>query len=215
MLGWGLEGDDGQLGRRPGVEFRASLVPEFGNAAHQVAWLRVERLGVKPNQESLNDCVVHLRGRDALTSAPVGEGGEPVRQALVIGDGLEQRPPFWMASAATPARRLNDPGKLKRGSEQAPQVRVALGADAVGGWTNPREHLLQDGRLRSHGSGRAPAISQIRLRAEIMSRRRVPASPAWSMRPTTSASVATFLFSIMGSLSTGAFPLKVTWGDIR
>jgi hypothetical protein len=113
----------------------------------------VERFCVKPNQKSLNDCVVHLRGRDALTSAPVGEGGEPVRQALVIGDGLEQRPPFWIASAATPARRLNDPGKLKRGSEQAPQVRVALGADAVGGWTNPRQHLLHYGRLRSHGSG--------------------------------------------------------------
>ena len=60
-LGGRLEGEDGQLGGRPGIEFRAGLVPEFGNAAHQVAWLRVERLGLKPSQESLNDCVVHLR----------------------------------------------------------------------------------------------------------------------------------------------------------
>ena len=104
MLGRRLEGEGGQLGGRPGIELCAGLVPDIGNAAHEVAWLRVERLGLQPSQESLDDRVVHLARRDALTGAPICEGGEPVRQALVISDGFEQRSPYRVASGATPAR---------------------------------------------------------------------------------------------------------------
>src|SRR3954469_15025015 len=103
----------------------------------------MERPGLKPNQESLNDRVVDLARGDALTGAPVPEGGEPVRQALVIGYGFEQRSPFRMASAATPACGIDDACKLECGSQKALQVREALGADAVGGWTNAREQVLQ------------------------------------------------------------------------
>jgi hypothetical protein len=39
----------------------------------------VECLGLQPSQESLNGAVFHLARRDALTGAPVREGGEPVR----------------------------------------------------------------------------------------------------------------------------------------
>lgn len=46
-------------------------------------------------------------------------------------------------------------------------------------------------------SGVVPAISQIRLMAEIMSRRRVPVSPVWSMRLSTSARVPMVLFWFM------------------
>ena len=83
-----LEGESGQLDGWPGIEVCAGLIPEFGNAAHKVAWPRLERPRFKPSQESLNDRVVHLARRDALTGAPVREGGEPVRQALVIGYGF-------------------------------------------------------------------------------------------------------------------------------
>jgi hypothetical protein len=43
---------------------------------------------------------------------------------------------------AAAARGIDDPGQLERGSEQAPQVRVALGADAVGGRVS---YQLRDG----------------------------------------------------------------------
>src|ERR1041384_850886 len=44
------EGEDSQLGGRPGTELRAGLIPEFGNAAHQVAWPRLKRPGFEPTQ---------------------------------------------------------------------------------------------------------------------------------------------------------------------
>ena len=52
------------------------------------------------------------------------------------------------------------------------------------------------GSARTH-AGVVPAISQIRLMAEIMSRRRVPVSPVWSMRLSTSARVPMVLFSFI------------------
>ena len=76
--------------------------------------------------------------------------------------------------------------------------------------------------FRTGGSARTlagvvPAISQIRLMAETMSRRRVPVSPAWSMRPSTSARVPMVLFSFMVRLFIAAVPSdmrcqRVTFG---
>src|SRR6478672_10231220 len=97
MLGGRLEGERGQLDGRPGIELCTGLVPEIGDSAHQIAWLRLERPNLKPSQESLNEQIVHLARQDALTGAPVGEGGEPVRKALVMGYGFEQRSPFRVA----------------------------------------------------------------------------------------------------------------------
>ena len=114
----------------------AGLVPDIGNAAHEVAWLRIERLGLKPSQESLDGTVIYLGGRDPLGRAPIGEGGEPVRQALVISDGFEQWSPRRVASGVAPAEGVDNAGKLQRGTQKASQIRVALGADAVGSWTN-------------------------------------------------------------------------------
>lgn len=79
MLGRRLEGDGGELRRRPEIELRAGLVPDVRNGAHDITWLRVERLGLQPSQELSNDAVVHLARQDALTGAPVREGGKPVR----------------------------------------------------------------------------------------------------------------------------------------
>ena len=111
MLGGRFEGQGGELRGRPEIELCAGLVPDIGNAAHKITRLRVERLGLQPSQESLNDRVVHLARRDALTGAPVCEGGEPVRQALVISDRFEQRSPCRVAYGATPARGVDDAGQ--------------------------------------------------------------------------------------------------------
>src|SRR5262245_49206464 len=104
MFGGRLEGEGGELRRRPEIELRAGLVPEVRNAAHDIAWLRLERLGLEPSQELLKDAVVHLARQNALAGAPVREGGEPVRQALVIRDRFEQRSPARAAYRTTAAR---------------------------------------------------------------------------------------------------------------
>ena len=46
MLGRRFEGQGGELRGRPEIKLCAGLVPEFGNAAYNIAWLRVERLGL-------------------------------------------------------------------------------------------------------------------------------------------------------------------------
>src|SRR5262245_42679547 len=130
MLGRHHEGEGGQLRGRPGCELCAGLVPDVWNAAQKIAWLRVERLGLEPSQESLNRRVVDLVGKDALSGAPISEGGEAVRQALVISDGFEQWSPQWVALGAATTQRVDNGGKLERGGKKASQVRVALGADA-------------------------------------------------------------------------------------
>jgi hypothetical protein len=60
-----------------------------------------------------------------------------------------------MASGSAPVQRVDDVGKLERGSQKASLVRVALGADAVGGRTNSSEHFPEAGRLRRHACRRA------------------------------------------------------------
>ena len=108
MFGGRLEGEGGELRGRPEIEFCAGLIPDIGNAAHEVAGLRMERLGLQPSQEALNDLVIHRARRDALTGAPVCEGGEPVRQALVVRDRFQQRPPARVMLGGTPARGIDD-----------------------------------------------------------------------------------------------------------
>ena len=60
VLGSRLERNRGKLSRGPEIEFRAGLIPDIGNAAHEIARLRVERLSLKPNQELLYGCVVDV-----------------------------------------------------------------------------------------------------------------------------------------------------------
>ena len=60
VLGSRLERNRSQLNGGPEIEFRAGLIPDIGNAAHEIAGLRVERLGLKPNQEWLYGCVVDV-----------------------------------------------------------------------------------------------------------------------------------------------------------
>src|ERR1700730_8191433 len=60
VLGSRLERNRSQLGGRPEIEFCAGLIPDIGTAAHAIAGLRVERLGLEPNQEWLYGCVVDV-----------------------------------------------------------------------------------------------------------------------------------------------------------
>src|SRR5262249_61228500 len=116
MLGRRFEREDGQLCGWPGIEFHARFIPELGDAADQVAGVRVERPGLKPRQESLNDCVADLARWDVLARAPVREGSKPVRQALVADYGFQHWFPFEVVSCGPPAKGVDDAGKLKRGA---------------------------------------------------------------------------------------------------
>ena len=108
--------------KRPEFELGAGLVPELGNAAREIAWVRMERPCLEPSQKSLDSTVIYLGGANPLGGAPIGEGGEPVRQALVISDDLEQGCPNWVASGAAPAQGFDNSGKLQRGSQKASQI---------------------------------------------------------------------------------------------
>ena len=90
--------------------------------------------GLQPSQESSDGAVIYLGGEDPWSAHQLAKAASPFDRRLSSATASSSGP-HDVAFCAAPAQRVDDAGKLERGSQKASQFRVALGADAVGGWT--------------------------------------------------------------------------------
>ena len=201
--------------------FSLASFQSMRNAAHHVARLGTQSPGLQPDMEFLKDRVVHFIRRDASerrTSWRRRRARQQDRLSCAIGrmSGPHSR---VSQGDALPILSMT-PASSQRRAEQAPDVRPCLPAHAMRGRTDLPQASPLGWVLRAVGCrGAQPAISQIRLMADFMSRRRVALRSATSRNPSKSSAVSRLLFLFVMVFSFIVVSIEsdnvVSNGDIR